>query len=84
MMGDHPYSSFPFSQGRQRDSIERRRGIKTIQGLSVFGRSASHVKKYPPKKEESQKKKKTPDVRRSPKRKRCKRETPQNKHLMKI
>ncbi len=43
-MGDRPYSPFPFSQGRQRDSIERRRGIKTIQGLSVFGRSASHVK----------------------------------------
>jgi hypothetical protein len=60
MMGDHPYSSFPFSQGRQRDSIERRRGIKTIQGLSVFGRSASHVKKYPPKRRNRRRRKKRP------------------------
>jgi hypothetical protein len=60
MMGDHPYSSFPFSQGRQRDSIERRRGIKTIQGLSIFGRSASHVKKYPPKRRNRRRRKKRP------------------------
>lgn len=57
MMGDHPYSPFPFSQGRQRDSIERRGGTKTIQGLPVFGRSASHVKKYPSKRRNRRRKK---------------------------
>lgn len=83
MMGDHLYSPFPFSQGRQRDSIERRRGIKTIQGLSVFGRSASHVKKYPPKRR-NRRRRKNARCSKKPKKKALQKKTPQNKHLMKI
>ncbi len=78
-----PYSPFPFSQGRQRDSIERRRGIKTIQGLSVFGRSASHVKKYPPKRRNRKRRKKRPMIEEAQKESVAKEKHPKTSNLWK-
>jgi hypothetical protein len=83
MMGDHPYSPSPSLKEDNATASSAAGGSKLSKdSLSLV--EARHMSKNTRRNAVIAEQKKTPDVRRSPKRKRCNRETPQNKYLMKI